>query len=243
MGIFVLRRLFINTIICIQHYGCEDNLTDSSYLNKVYEEACQLTAYLCKKYNIDPNGTVSLNNITVPTILCHGDSNALGLGSDHVDINHWFPKFGKSMATVRADVAKLLSASSSSSSGSTSSGTTSSTTKVSLYRLRKSWTDSKSQMGAYSSLQNAKNACDKLGGDYKVFDSEGNIVYTPAKPFEPYIVRTTVDKLNVREKPNGSSKITTVATKGTYTIVGEENGFGKLKSGAGWIDLAYTVKK
>lgn len=227
----------------IQFEICEDNLTDSSYLNKVYEEACQLTAYLCKKYNIDPNRTVSLNNVAVPTILCHGDSNALGLGSDHVDINHWFPKFGKSMATVRADVAKLLNTSSSSSSGSTGSGTTSSTTKVSLYRLRKSWADSKSQMGAYSSLQNAKNACDKLGSDYKVFDNEGNVVYTPAKPFEPYIVRTTVDKLNVRAKPNSSSKITTVAKKGTYTIVGEENGFGKLKSGAGWIDLAYTVKK
>lgn len=28
-----------------------------------------------------------------------------------------------------------------------------------------------------------------------------------------------------------------------YTIVGEEDGWGKLKSGAGWIYLAYTAKR
>ena len=27
-----------------------------------------------------------------------------------------------------------------------------------------------------------------------------------------------------------------------YTIVGEKNGWGKLKSGAGWISLQYTKK-
>ena len=98
-------------------------------------------------------------------------------------------------------------------------------------------------MGAYSSLENAKNACDKLGGDYKVFDAEGKIVYTPAKPFAPYIVRVNVEKLNVRAQPNNTSKIVMVLNKGAYTIVEEKNGFGKLKSGAGWIDLAYTTKK
>ena len=30
------------------------------------------------------------------------------MGEDHVDINHWFPMYGKSMSSVRADVAKLL---------------------------------------------------------------------------------------------------------------------------------------
>lgn len=44
------------------------------------------------------------------TILCHADSYKLGLGSNHGDVNHWFPKHGKSMATARADVAALLKA-------------------------------------------------------------------------------------------------------------------------------------
>lgn len=43
-----------------------------------------------------------------------------------------------------------------------------------LYRVRKSWNDSASQIGAYSSLENAKTAC-KSG--YYVFDSKGNVVY------------------------------------------------------------------
>ncbi len=59
-------------------------------------------------FNIDPHGTVDYNGIKVPTILCHYDSYKLGLGSNHGDIDHWFPKFGKSMATVREDVAELM---------------------------------------------------------------------------------------------------------------------------------------
>lgn len=46
-----------------------------------------------------------------------------------------------------------------------------------LYRVGKSWSDAKSQIGAFSSLENAKKAC-KAG--YAVFDSNGKQVY-PAK--------------------------------------------------------------
>lgn len=92
----------------IQFEIAEDSLTDEAYFNEVYKEACEITAYLCQMYNIDPNGTVKLNGVTVPTILCHNDSGKLKLGSNHADINHWFPKFGKSMATARQDVANLL---------------------------------------------------------------------------------------------------------------------------------------
>lgn len=58
-------------------------------------------------------------------------------------------------------------------------GISSSTTTVTthLYRVRKSWSDAKSQIGAFSSLENAKNAC-KSG--YSAFDANGNVVY-PAK--------------------------------------------------------------
>ena len=46
-----------------------------------------------------------------------------------------------------------------------------------LYRVRKTWSDAKSQIGAFSSLENAKKAC-KAG--YAVFNSSGKQVY-PAK--------------------------------------------------------------
>ena len=47
-----------------------------------------------------------------------------------------------------------------------------------LYRVRKSWSDAKSQIGAFSSLENAKKAC-KAG--YAVFDSNGKQVYPTKK--------------------------------------------------------------
>ncbi|WP_241522686.1 peptidoglycan recognition protein family protein, partial [Geobacillus thermodenitrificans] len=31
---------------------CEDNLTDKTYFNKVYKEAVELCAYLCKQYKL-----------------------------------------------------------------------------------------------------------------------------------------------------------------------------------------------
>lgn len=43
-----------------------------------------------------------------------------------------------------------------------------------LYRVRKSWSNAKSQIGAYSSLENAKKAC-KAG--YSVFNNSGKAVY------------------------------------------------------------------
>ena len=149
----------------IQFEICEDGLTDPVYFKKAYEEAVEITAYLCKMFGIDPNGTVTMNGVKVPTILCHADSHKLGLGSNHGDVNHWFPKHGKSMATARADVAALLKAD----SGSTGSGS-GNTSKPSgtIYRV---------QCGAFSVKANA----DKLAAQLK------------AKGFDTYMV--IVDKL------------------------------------------------
>lgn len=58
-----------------------------------------------------------------------------------------------------------------------------------------------------------------------------------------YTVKINTDSLNVRKEPNASSNITTTVKRGqVFTIVAEQNGWGKLKSGAGWINLSYTVK-
>jgi hypothetical protein len=92
----------------IQFEICEDDLTDKKYFEEVYKEACEITAYLCKMYNIDPKGTVVHNGVVVPTILCHQDSYKLGLGNNHGDVYNWFKKFGKTMDDVRKDVAELI---------------------------------------------------------------------------------------------------------------------------------------
>ena len=63
--------------------------------------------------------------------------------------------------------------------GLTKETTTTTTTPKTLYRVRKTWADAKSQIGAFTNLDNAKKAC-KEG--YSVFDDKGNVVYTVAKP-------------------------------------------------------------
>ena len=76
---------------------CEDGLTDSTYFSKVYREAVELCAMLCKEYGL-----------TEQNIICHSEGYKQGIASNHGDIMHWFPKHGKSMDTFRADVKALL---------------------------------------------------------------------------------------------------------------------------------------
>ena len=156
----------------IQFEICEDGLTDKNYFEKVYKEACEITAYLCEMFDIDPEGTIDYNGVKVPTILCHADSHKLGLGSNHGDIDHWFPKHGKSMATVRKDVAELMGKKTSVIEPVPEKPDT-----TEMYRVRKTWEDVKSQIGAYTNLDNAKAACDKAGTGYEVYNSKGEAVY------------------------------------------------------------------
>ncbi|MDR1692056.1 MAG: N-acetylmuramoyl-L-alanine amidase [Oscillospiraceae bacterium] len=64
----------------------------------------------------------------------------------------------------------------------------------------------------------------------------------------PSTVRVTADALNIRNGPGTSFSITgVIKDKGEYTIVETGSGpganrWGRLKSGAGWISLDYTVK-
>ena len=51
-----------------------------------------------------------------------------------------------------------------------------------LYRVRKTWANASSQIGAYSILANAKAACDKAGTGYGVFNSKGEKIYPEDKP-------------------------------------------------------------
>ena len=79
---------------------CEDGLTDASYFGAVYREAVELTAHLCREYNLDP--------LADGVVICHAEGYRRGIASNHGDVLHWFPKFGRSMEDFRADVAKEL---------------------------------------------------------------------------------------------------------------------------------------
>jgi len=76
---------------------CEDGLDDASYFSAVYREAAELCAYLCREYGL-----------TEKDVICHSEGYKLGIASNHSDVMHWFPRFGKSMDAFRAEVRKLL---------------------------------------------------------------------------------------------------------------------------------------
>jgi len=106
---------------------CEDGLIDNSYFSAVYKEAVELCAYLCKQYGLNERN-----------IICHSEGYKLGIASNHGDVMHWFSKHGKSMDMFRADVKKLLAA--------TTAKPETPTTPKTLYRV---------QVGAFSVRANA----------------------------------------------------------------------------------------
>ena len=65
-----------------------------------------------------------------------------------------------------------------------------------VYRIRKSWTNAASQIGAYEVLDNAKKAC-KPG--YTVYDWNGNAVY--ALEDFPWVGECTGNSVNIRKDP------------------------------------------
>lgn len=162
---------------------CEDDLTDGAYFAKVYKEAVELCAYLCKQYGL-----------TEKNIICHSEGYKQGVASNHGDVMHWFPKHGKSMDTFRAEVKALLTADAKEDEPAqeeTPAVTYPEKLTSGYYRVRKTWKDSKSQVGAYRILKNAKAAADKNPGTY-VFSNDGVAIY-PAETSEvTYRIHTVV---------------------------------------------------
>lgn len=114
-------------------------------------------------------------------------------------------------------------------------------TNAKYYRVRKSWADANSQVGAFTSLTNAKTCADSNSG-YIVFDWDGNQVYpepqsTSQFPACPFLVEVLISDLNYRSEPCMGKNVRGMTGKGTFTITEVKNGWGKLKSGAGWIWL------
>lgn len=114
-------------------------------------------------------------------------------------------------------------------------------TNAKYYRVRKSWADANSQVSAFTSLTNAKTCADANSG-YIVFDWDGNQVYpepqsTSQFPACPFLVEVLISDLNYRSEPCMGKNVRGMTGKGTFTITEVKNGWGKLKSGAGWIWL------
>lgn len=132
--------------------------------------------------------------------------------------------------------------------------------KTATFKVRKTWDDEASQIGAFGLYRNAVSCANAHPG-YCVFDADGKLVYPKAsgsstsgtgasktpkktdKPKLPYKVKVDITDLNIRTGPGTKYKATGKFTgKGAFTIDRETDGWGRLKSGAGWICLKYTSK-
>lgn len=163
---------------------CEDGLTDAAYFAKIYQEAVELCTYLCKLYGL-----------TEKNIICHSEGYELGIASGHSDVMHWFPRHGKSMDTFRAAVKAQLNKGASTAPTQTEADTNATSQ---LYRVRKSWDDAKSQIGAYKTLANAKAACPD---GYSVFDGNGKAVYSPTTATPSAVAATSTWKNGSTSEP------------------------------------------
>ena len=123
------------------------------------------------------------------------------------------------------------------------------TTISGWYRVRKSWQNAASQKGAFHDLTYAKQCADQNPG-YFVFDPAGKAVYPVTKTSSvPYAVRVSINDLNIRKGPGTNyAKTGQYTGKGVFTIVAESagagstTGWGKLKSGAGWVSLDFCTR-
>lgn len=149
---------------CIKYTGgatftCSDLATARKVAERTYNAAVELFAMLCKQYGLNP--------LSDGVVISHKEGHSRGIASNHGDPEHLWTQLGMgyTMNTFRQAVKAKMDGGS---SGDTSSGT--------LYRVRKSWSDASSQLGAFAVLDNAKALADKNPG-YAVFDENGKQVY------------------------------------------------------------------
>lgn len=206
------------------------NLSAWTSVKKTYEAAVELFAYLCKLYGLNPTAD--------GVIISHREGHARGIASNHGDPEHLWNGLGMgyTMNTFRKDVKEKMQG-----------GTVKPDETKEMYRVRKSWEDAVSQKGAFHELENAKKCADANKG-YAVFNTSGKQVY-PKTDFSPYLVEVTATDLNIRKGPGTNyGKTGKFTGKGVFTITeeragtGSNRGWGKLKSGAGWISLDYVKR-
>ena len=211
-------------------FTCSNLSAARTSVKKTYEAAVELFAYLCKLYGLNPTAD--------GVIISHREGHARGVASNHGDPEHLWNGLGMgyTMNTFRKDVKEKMQG-----------GTVKPDETKEMYRVRKSWGDAVSQKGAFRELENAKKCADANKG-YAVFNTSGKQVY-PKTDFSPYLVEVTATDLNIRKGPGTNyGKTGKFTGKGVFTITeeragtGSNKGWGKLKSGAGWISLDYVKR-
>jgi N-acetylmuramoyl-L-alanine amidase CwlA len=159
--------------------------------NKYYHSKCRNSNSIGIEMTTAGNYKISAKTIENTAHLCAYLCEMIGVKSTqvdtyilrHYDITHkkcpaQFVDNSKEWTAFKTQVKNILKAKENAATATTNKTNTITTTTKVLYRVRKTWKDSASQLGAFSSLPNAKKKADENPG-YKVFDNNGKTVYTP----------------------------------------------------------------
>lgn len=130
------------------------------------------------------------------------------------------PYLGSKFSYIASEVNKRLSGGGSG---------TNDTSRSSLYRVRKSWSDAKSQKGAFRDFDNAKK-CVNANEGYKVFDASGNEVY-PNKVTTSKSVDTLAHEVLAGNWGNGSDRVNQLRAAG-YDYDAVQNRVNEILSGS-----------
>lgn len=230
----------------IQFEVCEDNLKDEKYFNAaVKTEAVELCAYLCNLYDL-----------SVDSIVSHKGAADAGYASNHGDIDHWLSKYGYTMKDFKKWVANAIKEQ----KGEDPEEEGEDPEIVNPYKVKVT--------ACYLNIREGAGTDKKIvggiedGGVYTIVDEAAGIGASKwgklksgagwisldyckrieEKPFEPYKVRVKKDVCVIYAEANDKKQAGEITGGGVYTIVEEKSGFGKLKSGAGWIYLSDCEK-
>lgn len=130
------------------NFTCSNLTAARAQARGCYETAVELFAQLCRQYGLDP----------MTAICSHAEGYQRGIASGHGDPEHLWRGLGLpyTMDSFRAAVKEAMQ-------------------PKELYRIRRSWEDAQSQIGAYYNLDTAIAVC-RPG--YSVYDTDGNAVYS-----------------------------------------------------------------
>lgn len=130
------------------------------------------------------------------------------------------PYLGSKFSYIASEVNKRLHG------GSTSPSVTQSS---SLYRVRKSWSDAKSQKGAFRNFENAKK-CANANSGYSVYDANGRSVY-PVTSSQSKSIDTLAREVIAGNWGNGQDRVNRLTSAG-YNYNAVQNRVNEILSGS-----------
>ena len=167
-------------------FTCDNVPAAREHVRRTYDNAVELFAFLCTKYGLNP----------LTDICSHNEGAQRGIASRHSDPEHLWNQLGMgyTMDGFRHDVVAKMN-------GTNITHVNKDVAAKQIYRIRTSYEDVKSQVGAYSNLENAIKLCTV---PYKVFDWDGNCVHSSLGDATE---KPKVDNTSTQEAQRGANPV------------------------------------